>query len=102
MAKRDMNYIKFIKPQIKEKEKQMKGEISIKQMRKNEIIINTYTVPDTQHNEVCKEAAQMSSRERLMNYAATKDATYLGVGCKWDRLTQIGRDKYGKIIGSLF
>lgn len=98
MAKKDLNYIKFIKPQIREKEKQMKGEVSIKKMRTKNIIINTYTVPDVQHNEVCKEAAKMSSSERLMNYAATKDATYLGVGCKWDLLTQWGRDKYGKIM----
>jgi len=101
MAKKDINYIKFIKPQIREKEKQLKGQVSINKMRRNEIIINTYTIPDTHHNEVCQEAAKMSSRERLMNYAATKDPTYLGVGCKWDLLTQWGRDKYGKIIGSI-
>lgn len=98
MAKRDLNYIKFTRPQIKEKEKQMKGEVSIKQMRKNEIIINTYTVPDDPHKEVCKEAAKMGNRERVLNFAVTKDPTYLGVGCKWDLLTQMGRDMFGRFL----
>lgn len=41
----------------------------------------------------------MSARERLMNYAATGDGTYLGVGCGWDLLTQCGRDRFGNRIG---
>ena len=98
MSKKDLNYIKFVKPQIKEKEKQMKGEVSIKQMRSRDIIINTYTVPNDPHKEICKEAAKMGARERLMNYAATGDGTYLGVGCKWDLLTQWGRDKFGRLL----
>jgi len=101
MAKKDLNYIKFIKPQIREKEKQLKGNITSKQLQHMGIEINIYHPETDSQQEVCKAAAKMGSRERLMNYAATKDPTYIGVGCKWDLLTQWGRDKYGKIIGSI-
>ncbi len=101
MAKRDINYIKFIKPQVKQKENEMKrNSRSLKYQKIMEI--NIIHQEEPYENKVCKEAAKMSSRERLMNYAVTKDPTYLGVGCKWDMLTQMGRDKFGKIIRSLF
>jgi hypothetical protein len=96
MSKKDFNYIKFVKPQVREAERRMQGESkSIKRQK----LINLQTVySEPKENEVCKEAAKMGARERLMNYAATGDSTYLGVGCKWDLLTQWGRDKFGRLL----
>jgi hypothetical protein len=97
MSKKDLNYIKFVKPQVREAERRMQGESnSIK--RQKLIDLQTVHCPDPKENEVCKSAAKMGARERLMNYAATGDGTYLGVGCKWDLLTQWGRDKFGRLL----
>jgi hypothetical protein len=101
MAKKDLNYIKFIKPQIREKEKQMRSTTLNNRMMQRIAEINVYHPEHDPQKEVCKAAAKMSSRERLINYAVTKDPTYLGVGCKWDLLTQWGRDKFGRVIGSI-
>jgi hypothetical protein len=99
MAKKDINYIKFIKPQVKQAERDMRYTQRDKVMQHiNETFNVTHTEVDTRQETVCKEAAQMGSKERLMNYAVTKDPTYLGVGCKWDLLTQMGRDMFGRFL----
>ena len=99
MAKKDINYIKFIKPQVKQTERDMRYTQRDKIMHRinNDLNIKNTDV-DNRHNEVCKDAAKMGNGERLMNYAATKDPTYLGVGCKWDLLTQWGRDQFGRLL----
>jgi len=94
MTKKDINYIKFIKPQIKQKENEMKHSNLIQ--KPIAVILNNSLPSKT--NPICKEAATMSARERLMNYAATGDGTYLGVGCEWDLLTQCGRDRFGRLL----
>jgi hypothetical protein len=102
MPKRDLNYIRHVRPQIRAKEHSDKADA--RSLKYNKAVMNVrmyYTNAESEHNRVCKEAAKMGPKERLMYYAATKDATYLGVGCKWDLLTQWGRDKFGRIIGSI-
>jgi hypothetical protein len=94
MTKKDINYIKFIKPQIKQKENEMKHSNLI---QKPIVVILNNSLP-SKTNPICKESATMSARERLMNYAATGDGTYLGVGCEWDLLTQCGRDRFGRLL----
>ena len=97
MSKKDLNYIKFVKPQVKETERKMKGESRDRTVTQRLAELNDYH-SEPEENKVCKEAAKMGARERLMNYAATGDGTYLGVGCKWDLLTQWGRDKFGRFL----
>jgi hypothetical protein len=94
MSKKDINFIRHVKPQIKDKERQMKQQA--KNNRRPSITLRETEIPH--NNSVCKEAAKMGNRERLMNFFATMDGTYLGVGCKWDSLTQMGPDRFGRLL----
>jgi hypothetical protein len=98
MSKKDLNYIKFVKPQVREAERRMQGKGHNRTVTQKLAELNVACHMEPKENEVCKEAAKMGARERLMNYAATGDGTYLGVGCKWDLLTQWGRDKFGRLL----
>jgi len=102
MTKRDLTYIKHIKPMIHEVECNMRNNKKNARMQRirEDLNMRKYTI-DTKHKETCQLAVQMSPQERLMNYTATGDGVYLGVGCKWDLLTQLCRDKFGKVIGSI-
>ncbi len=105
MAKRDLNYIKHVRPQVHKAERKIKSYKSLKPYREAEQRLRDLEIHRSQENEnhkhVCKEAANMSVEERLMNYCHTLDGTYLGNGCEWDLLTKLGRDKFGKIIESI-
>jgi hypothetical protein len=95
MSNKDKNiYLKHLKSEIKAKEQRDKSSFKI----------NRYMTTDRsqynngyeqKHNEICKEASEMSAREQLMNYAVTGDPTYIGVGCNWDLLSRLGMKKKG-------
>lgn len=95
MSKKDINTVKFLKPQVKVREQQDKGTARFIKMSKSPTI-NTYSYEseaERKHKEICKEASEMSAKEQLMNYFGTGDPTYIGVGCKWDLLSKLGLRK---------
>jgi len=99
MTKKDINYVKHIKKIVKKEE-----HLAVNQHRLNEfnrMQSLAYTAAcerETKHKERCKEAAKMTPYARLVNYAGTGDATYLGSGCNWDFRTQMG---YNQRLGGL-
>lgn len=99
MTKKDINYIKHVRKIIKKEEHQ-----AINQHRQNEyarmesLARSAANERETLHNERCKEAAKMTPYARLVNYAGTGDATYIGSGCNWDARTQMG---YNQRLGGL-
>jgi hypothetical protein len=99
MTKRDLNYIKVVK-QVVKKEQTSAGY----HHRRNEMeIINRLAIShecdhEKEHKERCQEAAKMTPYARLVYYAGTGDATYLGTGCNWDLRTQLG---YNQRLGGL-
>jgi hypothetical protein len=96
MSKKDLNYIRLIKHQIKEKEKSDQSAHRYREFHRMESLARAdQCVQAEQHDKRCKEAAVMSNYERLINYAGTHDATYLGQGCNWDTLTRPGLKKRG-------
>ena len=94
MSKKDLNYIKLTRKVVKDE--QMKA---VNQHRWNEmhrmasISVSESGDRERLHKERCQEAAGMTNYERLVNYAGTRDATYLGEGCKWDVLEKLGLKK---------
>lgn len=105
MTKRDINYIKYIKPHIKDGERKARDSklnSRYQKLQREEFISQQHqTFEDNKQKEICKLAATMSCEERLKHYFITMDGTYLGNGCNWSLLTKMGRDKFGKIIGSI-
>jgi hypothetical protein len=94
MAKKDINFIKHIKPQIKAKERQDKASgYDIKKERAIRAIEDKYFEETTRQKEICKRAAKMDPYERLLNFCHTLDGTYLGSGCNWDLVTRWGIKK---------
>jgi hypothetical protein len=98
MAKRDLSYIKHMKPQIKMAERDIKYDKDMRKIQQIQALQNMRYVDEKseyqkQQEEICKRAAKMGNRERLMYFFSTLNGTYLGVGCKWDSLTKLGRDK---------
>jgi hypothetical protein len=99
VTKRDLNYTKVVK-QVVKKEKILAGE----RHRWNEytklqsIIVAHEGDREKEHKERCQEAAKMTPYARLLNYAGTGDATYIGSGCNWDLRTQLG---YNQRLGGL-
>jgi hypothetical protein len=99
MTKKDINYVKHIKKIVKKEE-----HLAVNQHRWNEyqrmesLAQSAANERETQHTERCKEAAKMTPYARLVNYAGTGDATYLGSGCDWDIRTRLG---YNQRLGGL-
>ena len=98
MVKKDINFIKHIKPQVKARENQDRVNSHRNRMRVYQLNANVdpslfESEEDRRQKEVCKEAAVMDNRERLIYYAGTGNATYLGNDCKWDLLTRLGLRK---------
>jgi transposase len=98
--KRDLNYIKHVKKEIKTKEKEIhEGTLNQQRMKAfNEVILRANEAA-YHHKKICKEAAEMEPGERLTNFAATGDGTYLGIGCNWDILTKRGLKAKKDIFG---
>jgi cobalamin-dependent methionine synthase I len=99
MTKRDLNYIKVVKQVVKQE------QIDVGyQRRRNEmhripsIIVAHEGDREKEHKERCQEAAKMTPYARLVYYAGTGDATYIGSGCNWDLRTQLG---YNQRLGGL-
>ena len=89
MSKKDLNYIRHIKPQVHEAQKRMSGvKRENKERKRIEEIEHRYADAAAQHREVCQKAAKMDQHERLNMYNFTKDPTYLGLGCNWDWATR--------------
>ena len=104
MAKKDINFIKHIKKDVKHQEVRDKGysiaarntEITLQQLHLADSIYESAL--ESSRKETCRLAAKMSPSERLMNYIATRDGTYLGTGCHWDMLTQMGLNRRGGLF----
>jgi len=89
MTKKDVNLIKHLKPIVKARERQDRNNSRYPLP----VCIDTIPDFDDYKRKKCKEAAKMSPRERLMNYSATGDGTYIGAGCNWDLLTILGKNQ---------
>ena len=102
MSKKDLNYIKHIKPQVHEAQKRMSGVKQYnKEVKRQEEITRRFADAECRHREVCQKAAKMDVGERLNMYNLTKDPTYIGVDCNWDRVTQLGKKIRTNIMGLL-
>lgn len=98
MSKRDINYLKHIKHQIKQQERNDRYEFHNRELRRMTDLAQSVSADrENLHKERCKEAAVMSNYERLVNYAGTGDATYLGSECNWDLLERLGLKKKGAL-----
>jgi hypothetical protein len=98
--KRDLNYIKHVKKEINTKEKEIREGTLNQQRAKafNEALLRANEA-ECNRRRICKEAATMDNRERLLNYSATGDGIYLGIGCNWDLLTKTGMRAKKNILG---
>ena len=99
MTKRDLNYIKVVKKVVK-KEETLAGERHRwnNYTRLTSIAVAHEGDRKKEHKERCQEAAKMTPYARLVFYAGTGDATYIGTGCNWDLRTQLG---YNQRLGGL-
>jgi hypothetical protein len=96
MTKKDINFIKLTKRVVRDEQIKANNQFRLNEYRRMESLALASMERETEHTIRCKEAAKMSPRERLMNYAATMDGTYIGVGCDWDLLTTLGKNqKFG-------
>jgi hypothetical protein len=94
MTKKDINFIKLTRKVAKQKEQKDQCLRNYRERKRIEALALSKTIDqEILHTQRCKEAAKMSPRERLMNYAATMDGTYIGVGCDWDLLTKLGKNQ---------
>lgn len=92
MAKRDMNFIKHTRHQVKVHETHMKETKRSNAVRVSKMLFETRVVDaEAQQKEICKTAAKMSPKERLgMFFADHFNGTWLGSGCNWDIATRMG------------
>jgi|WetSurMetagenome_2_1015567.scaffolds.fasta_scaffold24883_6 hypothetical protein len=91
MTKKDINFIKHIKPIVKARAAQDKENSWMSQsMAFRTKLILEHDESKSRKEDTCKRAAKMSPYQRLLYYFGTGDATYIGSECDWDIATQMG------------